>query len=123
MNVNLAYGQGHLTIALPDKRTTVISPAHTPGLPDEPGALVAALEKPIGSEPLRSRVKATDRIVIGFTDITRATPNERIIPWLLAQLNHVPRENITLLNSLGTHRPNTRAELEKLLTPAVVRDY
>jgi nickel-dependent lactate racemase len=35
----------------------------------------------------------------------------------------LPRENITLLNALGTHRPNTRAELEKLLSPAVVRDY
>ncbi|MDB6124267.1 MAG: hypothetical protein JWQ71_3260 [Pedosphaera sp.] len=123
MKVNLAYGQGHLTIELPDKQTTVISPAHTPGLPDERGALIAALERPISSPPLRNLVKATDRVVIGFTDITRATPNERIIPWLLEHLNHVPRENITLLNSLGTHRPNTREELEKLLTPAVVRDY
>jgi len=32
-------------------------------------------------------------------------------------------EIITLLNALGTHRPNTRAELEQLLTPAVVQNY
>jgi nickel-dependent lactate racemase len=38
-------------------------------------------------------------------------------------LSGVPRENITLLNQLGTHRPNTREELETLLTPEVVRDY
>jgi nickel-dependent lactate racemase len=58
-----------------------------------------------------------------FTDSTRATPNERIIPWLLEELKHVSRANITLLNSTGTHRANTRSELEGLLTPAVVRDY
>jgi nickel-dependent lactate racemase len=35
----------------------------------------------------------------------------------------VPREQITLLNQTGTHRPNTRAELEKMLTPEVVANY
>lgn len=123
MKIKLAYGRGHLSVELPDKRTTVIEPAHTPGLPDERAAVIAALEKPIGARPLRELIRPTDRVCIGFTDITRATPNERIIPWLLAHLAHIPREQITLLNSLGTHRPNTRAELEKLLTPEVVRDY
>jgi len=123
MIVNLAYGQGHLPVELPDKRTTVIEPAHTLGLADERGAVVAALENPIGARPLRELIRPTDRICIVFTDITRATPNDRIIPWLLEHLAHIPREQITLLNALGTHRPNTRAELEKLLTPAVVRDY
>jgi lactate racemase len=123
MKVNLAYGQGHLSIDLPEKRTTVITPTDIPGLGDERAAAIAALENPIGAKPLRNWIKPTDRICIGFTDITRATPNDRIIPWLLQHLSHVPRENITLLNSLGTHRPNTREELEKLLTPEVVRDY
>src|SRR5579862_6701440 len=123
MRIELAYGRGHLSVELPDKRTTVIEPSHTPGLPDERAAVIAALEKPIGARPLRELIRPTDRVCIGFTDITRATPNERLIPWLLAQLDHIPREQITLLNSLGTHRPNTRAELEKLLTPAVVRNY
>jgi nickel-dependent lactate racemase len=42
---------------------------------------------------------------------------------LLDYLSCVPRENITLLNQTGTHRPNTRAELEKMLTPEVVARY
>ncbi|MDB6112502.1 MAG: hypothetical protein JWR69_4252 [Pedosphaera sp.] len=123
MKINLAYGLGHKSIELPDERTTVIEPSHTPGLVDERAAVIAALDRPIGCAPLLDRIKPTDRVCIGFTDITRATPNDRLIPWLLQHLAHVPREQITLLNSLGTHRPNTRAELEKLLTPAVVRDY
>jgi lactate racemase len=123
MNVNLAYGQGHLPIDLPKDRTTVIAPSNKPGLPDERAALIQALENPIGSKPLRDLIQPGDKICISFTDITRATPNDRIIPWLLQHLAHVPRENIILLNQLGTHRPNTQEELERMLTPEVVRDY
>src|SRR3989475_542733 len=124
MNVNLAYGRGHLTVALPDDRTTVIAPSHNPGLPDEKAAVISALQTPIGAPPLREVLRAPQRVCIAFTDLTRATPNERIIPWLLEILNGlVPRENITLLNQLGTHRPNTHAELETMLTPPVVANY
>src|SRR5678815_5997242 len=72
---------------------------------------------------IRDRIKPNDRICIVFTDITRATPNERIIPWLLEQLGSVPRKNITLLNGLGTHRPNSPAELERMLTKSVLENY
>jgi nickel-dependent lactate racemase len=123
IKVNLAYGQGHLPIELPAERTTVIEPAHTAGLPDERAALMSALAKPIDSPPLLDLIKPHSRICITFTDITRATPNERIIPWLLRHLQQVPPEQITLLNSLGTHRPNTPGELEKMLTGSVVEKY
>src|SRR2546426_9476745 len=124
MNVKLAYGRGHLTVALTDDRTTVIAPSHNPGLPDEKAAVIRALQTPIGAPPLREVLRAPQRVCIAFTDLTRATPNERIIPRLLEVLNGlVPRENITLLNQLGTHRPNTRAELETMLTPQVMANY
>lgn len=123
MKVNLAYGQGYLPVEFPEHRTTVIEPNHTAGLPDERAAIIRALENPIGTKPLKALIKPGDKVCISFTDITRATPNHRLIPWLLEHLRDVPHENITLLNQLGTHRPNTRAELEKMLTPEVVRDY
>ncbi|HSI65575.1 MAG TPA: lactate racemase domain-containing protein, partial [Candidatus Saccharimonadia bacterium] len=111
LNVPIAYGRGHLTVSLPEALTTVIEPAHQEGLADEQGALHAALENPVGTHALREWLKPGGRVCIVFTDITRATPNERLIPWLLAYLHEqgVPREAITLLNSTGTHRPNTKA--------------
>ncbi|HTD88035.1 MAG TPA: nickel-dependent lactate racemase [Candidatus Binatia bacterium] len=121
MKVNLAYGQGQLAVELPDERTTVIQPSHIPGLAEERAAVLAALEKPIGAPSLRDLIKPHTNICVLFTDITRATPNDRIIPWLLEYLGR--RENVTLINALGTHRPNTRTELDKLLTPEVVRNY
>ena len=123
MQVKLAYGEGHIAVDLPDDATTVIEPLHTPGLPHEQQAVLRALETPIGAKPLRDWITAGAKICIAFTDITRATPNDRIIPWLLEYLSFVPREQITLLNQLGTHRPNTTEELEKMLTPEVVRNY
>lgn len=123
MNVRLAYGQGHLDVDFPPDRTTVIQPSHRPGLPDEKAAMLEALQHPIGAPPLRELIRPETRICILFTDITRATPNHRLIPWLLEHLAEHPRENIVLLNQTGTHRPNTRAELERMLTPEVVRDY
>ncbi len=123
MKVNLAYGQGTLPVEFPDDRTVVISPTHNPGLADEKNAVLQALTIPIGCEPLLRRIKPSDQLCVLFTDLTRATPNERIIPWLLEHLADHPRENITLLNQLGTHRPNSKEELEKMLTPEVVANY
>ena len=122
MKVNLAYGSGHLPIEVPDDQTTVIEPAHIDGLADEKAAVLDALQNPIGSQALLERISADTKICIAFTDITRATPNDRIIPWLLEHLGG-RGDNITLLNQLGTHRPNTREELETLLTPEVVANY
>lgn len=125
MKAHLAYGKAGLDVEFPDGRTTVITPSHVAGLPDERAAFLEALRQPIAAKPLGETVRPEDRICIVFSDITRATPNERIIPWLLAELERcgARRENLTLLNGLGTHRPNTKAELEKLLTPEVVANY
>jgi nickel-dependent lactate racemase len=123
MRIELAYGRNGLAVDLPDDRATVIEPTDQPGLPDEHAAVLAALRQPIGAPPLRTTVRPTDRVCIVFTDSTRATPNERLIPWLLDELAHVPTDQITLLNSTGTHRPNTPEELARLLTPEIVARY
>lgn len=125
MLVSLAYGEGRLEIDLPDDRTTVIEPEHMAGLPDERAAVEAALRDPIGAAPLRDWILPGASVVVLFTDITRATPNERILPWLLNHLTRagVDRRQITLVNQVGTHRPNTRDELVAMLGPEVVANY
>ena len=124
MKVALAYGQGHLEVDLPDN-TTVLRPRTQPGLSDERAALLAALESPIGCAPLRESLKPGAKVCIIFPDITRAMPNERILPWLLDYLHAhgVRDEQIVLLNSTGTHRPNTPAELDVMLGQAITARY
>ena len=123
MQVDLAYGRGVLSVDLPDDRTVVITPRHAERVNDEHAALMESLDSPIGSLPLRQRIKAEDKLCVLFTDSTRATPNERMVPWLLDHLAGHPRENIVLLNQLGTHRANTEEELAQMLTPEVLANY
>ena len=102
-----------------------MEPLFQPGLRDERTAVEEALASPIGARPLVEWLKPGSRICIVFTDITRATPNERIIPWILETLAHagVQDSQVTLLNATGTHRGNTPVELETMLTKAVVDCY
>jgi nickel-dependent lactate racemase len=122
MQVELAYGRRGLTIAVPDD-ATVLRPKETPGVPDETEAIRAALRAPIGSAPLRERVHPDDTVVVVFSDLTRPMPNDRVLPVLLDELSHVPREQILLLNATGTHRSQTREELMEMLGEEIVRGY
>ncbi|HEX7620177.1 MAG TPA: nickel-dependent lactate racemase [Anaerolineales bacterium] len=124
MNIKLAYGRNDLTVTLPDT-ANVLAPRFLPGLPDEIEALREALRNPIGSAPLAELVNPGDEIVVVHTDITRATPNDRILPVLLDELESsgIAKENITLLNGLGTHRLQTKAELRAMLGERIVEGY
>ncbi len=124
MIIKLAYGKTGLDLELSDElNVTLVEPAYVPGLPDQKAALREALQAPIQGPPLRDRVRPEDKVGVLFSDITRPTPNHLILPAVLDELAHVPRENITLFNALGTHRPNTEAELRSMLGDALVDDY
>ncbi len=85
MRVEFAYGRNGFSVELPD-RTDVIEPRFVPGLPDEAAAIREALREPIESPPLADLVEPGDTVVVVHTDITRATPNDRILPVLLSEL-------------------------------------
>ena len=112
--VKLAYGKNGLNIQVPDK-AVLIEPRHLAGLADEKSAVLTALRKPIGTPPLKEMVKSTDIVAIVIADITRPTPSEKLVPWLIEELSHVPKENLVVINGLGSHRANTREELIQML--------
>ncbi len=124
MHVHLAYGRSGLTVELPES-AEVLHTRFTPGLPDEAQALRQALRYPIESPPLVDLIRPGDKVVVVHTDITRATPNERILPVLLDELETagVRQADITLLNGLGTHRRQTEAELRAMLGERIVDQY
>jgi nickel-dependent lactate racemase len=124
MNVHLAYGKEGLDVTIPSTaEATVIEPRYVPGLEDEVTALHEALRHPIDSLPVRSLVSADQTVVIVFSDLTRPQPRERMLPVLLREIDHVPRDQIILINGLGTHRPNTDAELRTMLGAEIVDQY
>ena len=80
MRVKLAYGRTGLWVDLPDGNVTVVEPRFVEGLPDEEAALRDALCNPLGAPPLRELVCAEGTVAIGFSDITRPQPRERLLP-------------------------------------------
>lgn len=124
MKVDLNYGRQGLEINLPDE-VDVLATHFIPGIPDEAEGIRKALQEPISSPPLSTLVEAGDRVIVVHTDITRATPNERILPVLLDELlsGGIASQDITLLNGLGTHRPQTENELRGMLGDQIVDGY
>lgn len=124
MKVQLAYGRRGLEVELPD-HTQVLQPSNTPGYENEPAAIQTALNNPTASPPLRELIRPGMRVVVVHTDITRATPNDRLLPVILDELHAagVERNAITLLNGLGTHRRQTETELRQMLGDSIVDGY
>ena len=84
MQIELDYGRNGLKVELSDD-TEVISAKFVPGVPDEVAVIHQALRAPIGTPPLAELVRSGDTVVITHTDITRATPNARLLPVLIAE--------------------------------------
>ncbi|HPW17587.1 MAG TPA: nickel-dependent lactate racemase [Candidatus Aminicenantes bacterium] len=120
MRVKLAYGKTGLQVELDDALdVTVVEPAFVPALPDPAASVRAALASPIGSPPLRDLVRPGTRVGVVFSDITRPAPNPLLLSAVLEVLDGVPGVEIVLFNALGTHRPNTEAELRAMVGDAV----
>jgi len=74
---------------------------------------------------LHTLVNSDDEVAVVFSDLTRPMPSHRVLPVLLAELADagVPREQIVLINALGTHRSQTEEELASMLGPGLVEGY
>ena len=124
--VDLAYGRNGLSIEVPAS-AHVVTPRDVAGVENEneAAAIDAALAAPTDSPPLAELAAGKRRVVVTHSDITRATPNDRILPVLLRALEAagVDGRDITLINALGTHRPQTEAELRQMLGDGIVDGY
>lgn len=71
--------------------------------------LEAALASPAGQPPLRELAAGRRRPVIILDDLTRPTPAEVALPFMLRELASagIPASAVTLLVGGGTHRPAT----------------
>src|SRR3954468_22405376 len=123
MNIHLQYGRDGLDVEIPSDNVRVIEPAFVPGLEDEAAGFREAVRQPIGGWALRERVAANERVAIVIPDITRPLPTARMLPWIFAELEHVPAENVVIINGTGSHRFNTPDELRGMVGPEVLERY
>lgn len=121
--VHLQYGQSGITVRIHSAHVTVLAPKFLEGLPDEEASFQNAVRNPINSAPLKDLISASDRVAVVIPDITRPLPSERLLPWLFAELSHVPAENFTIINGTGSHRVNTEQELIGMVGAEIASRY
>jgi nickel-dependent lactate racemase len=119
----LQYGHDGLDVDFRHDNLTVVAPRYVPGLPDERAAFRAAIASPIASPPLVEIVGSEDRVAIVIPDITRPLPSNRLLPWLLEAISHVPDNRILIVNGTGSHRANTAQELSAMVGADVFARY
>lgn len=106
---------------------TVVSGTAEP-VGDVAAAARAALGQPHGSPPLVELAREAVRrnagatAVIAVTDLTRASPDDVLVPPMLDELNAggIPNERITVIVAIGLHRATTEAEKREKLGDRVV---
>ena len=114
----LPYGTGKIKVQMPNKNyLTSIAPRFRPGVEDEAGEIIRALQHPIGTPPLREMAQRGMKVVIVVNDVTRPTPTYKLLPPLLQELgtSGIPDGDILILVATGTHRDTRPDELQNLL--------
>jgi lactate racemase len=126
MQIRFAFGQHGLDVTLPEgPRYEVIESRSASPLPDVAAALDAALDRPIGSKPLRELAAGRKTAAISVCDITRPAPNRLTLPPLLKRLHDagIPVEGVTILIATGLHREATPSEINHILGPQIAAKY
>lgn len=124
--LELPYGQRRVAVTLPDEWLgESVSPRPVLPAPDVPSLLTAVLAQPIGSPPLRERVRPGQKAAVIVDDATRQTPVALFLPLVLAQLltAGIDKQDIRLVVALGTHRPLTPAEIEAKIGAKIAAQY
>jgi nickel-dependent lactate racemase len=99
------------------------------GAKEETGSVedkvVQALEHPIGSDSLESRIRKGQRVAIVVDDLTRPTPIAAMLPQVLNRVHRAGArvQDVDIVIALGTHRPMTEDEIRSRLGEGIASTY
>ena len=119
------YGDSFLKAHIPAENVSfILEKRELNGIDNEREAIANSLRLPIGCPPLREHIHKNDRVVVIVTDNTRACPDDRLLPPILAELEQkVPGDSITIIIALGLHPPLNEEALIKKLGNYIVENY
>jgi len=124
--IDLPGVRNGLTIDIPeDYLGEIVTPSRMNITEDPIATIRAALSRPIGTPCLEQLVRPENRVAVMVDDITRDTPTAIVLPLILKALSGsgVPREKISVVVALGTHRPMTSNEIDRKIGSSIARNY
>jgi lactate racemase len=126
----LHRGEGFVHVRLPEGTRVIYPPKPLPPVRDVDKAIDHALAHPLGSDPLKARLRPGMKVTIAFDDISLPLPpmqapdlRRRIIERLLTVLAEAGIDDIHLIAALALHRRMTPAELRAVLGPRIFDAY
>jgi nickel-dependent lactate racemase len=126
MRARFSFGKSGIEVTVPEGFRSQVIMSHTArALGDEHAALCAALDAPIGCEPLRQLAAGKKTAAISVCDITRPAPNRVTLPPVLDRLDQagIPVEGITILIATGLHRGAAKDEIDTIVGPEIASTY
>ena len=126
MKARFSFGKGGIDVSVPDGFQTQVIMSHTArAQDDEQAALDAALDDPIGCEPLLTLAAGKKTAAISICDITRPAPNSVTLPPVLRRLHGagIPVDGITILIATGLHRGATEDEIKTIVGAEIAAKY
>ena len=119
------YGDSFLKADIPAENVSfVLEKRELDGIDNEREVITNSLRSPIGCSPLGEYIHKDDKVVVIVTDNTRACPDDRLLPPILAELEQkIPRDNITIIVALGLHPPLDKDTLIKKLGKYIIQNY
>jgi nickel-dependent lactate racemase len=122
----IPYGGGEMEVRIPRRNyLATLMPQYKPGVKEEAGEVKKALANPIGSRRLREIARGKKDAVIVVNDITRPTATYKLLPPLMEELGEagLGEDQVSFLVATGTHRDNTKEELEGMIGREMVRRF
>lgn len=126
MMTHFSFGKDGIDVSVPEQYAVRVVRSHSAcALQDVAAELAAALDNPIGCEPLEKMAAGKRTAAISVCDITRPAPNSTTLPPVLERLHRagIPVEGVTILIATGLHRGATRDELDVILGPEIAGKY
>jgi nickel-dependent lactate racemase len=117
------YGKSCVALDIPRKNLfSVVESKITPSAEDEGEEVGRAIKNPIASLSLNNLVHKGDKIAILVSDITRAIPDDIVVPLVVGTLKEagVAYADMEILIANGLHRSASRREMEELLGKEVL---
>lgn len=118
----LPYGKDKICLEIPRQSLLgIYYPRPIVAEIDETRTLRQAMENPIGSPRLREIVRRGQKIAIVTSDLTRPTPSDKMLPFVIGELEAagIPEKDIVIVFALGIHRPMSEEEMQKAISPEI----
>lgn len=126
MHIELPYGNGTVSLDVPEKNLLEVAVPKEFIQPQQPEQMVQeALQHPLGTDRLSAMIRPGETVAIVIDDYTRPCPTKIILPPVLEELKNagVNDLDVLIIIATGTHTPPSADVIKDLVGDKIFRNY